>query len=80
LLVKRPSRISADRILRSIKSRRLFFAADGFADGVRPIGFSLSASLAGASPASVHNLLAPFFKVLLRRGKRIRFARRNSTG
>src|SRR6476620_5359114 len=40
LLVKRPSLISADRILRSIKSRRSFFATDGFADGVRPIGFS----------------------------------------
>src|SRR6185369_15236346 len=40
LLVRRPSLIRADRILRSIKSRRLFFTAGGFTDAARPIKYS----------------------------------------
>jgi hypothetical protein len=40
LVVKRPSLISADSILRSIKSMRPFFGVDGFADGALPIGLS----------------------------------------
>src|SRR5262245_38932956 len=52
LLVNRPSLIRADRILRSIKSRRPFFATDGFVDGVRSIDFPLETTYPSATGCS----------------------------